>query len=156
ARRAGRRPTCHTAVSPEPIPRKTRPGAYMSTVAALAAITLGWRVTGFTSSVPTLACRVACAAVSTLTKTSPLRSWLSGDTGCSKPAASASRQVAARRAGSGKPKRLVPNVSGAATRRSDGQLRAFRVRPVHVEELPARRVHPLVGMRAEVVALCLE
>src|SRR6185369_16917437 len=40
--------------------------------------------------------------------------------------------------------------------RSDGLLRALRIWPVQMEELPARRVHALVGMRAEVIALGLE
>src|SRR4030095_13727704 len=88
---------------------------------------------------------------------SRVRSGLSGNESWRNPAVSASRQVSASRAGSGKPKRLVPKVSGAVTRgRSDGILRALRVRPIHVEELPARRVHAFVGVGAEVVPLRLE
>ena len=45
ARRAGRSPTWWTEVSPAPMPRRTRPGAYRSTVAMLEASTVGWRVT---------------------------------------------------------------------------------------------------------------
>ena len=47
---------------------------------------------------------------------------------------------------------------GTATtrQRSDGPLRALRVWPVQVEELAARRVDALVGVRAEVIALGLE
>src|SRR5258705_3693606 len=89
-------------------------------------------------------------------KTSPVRSWLSGNQRWVKPAASASRQLSASRAGSGKPKRLVPKVSGSVTRgRSDGMLRALRIRPVHVEELSAWRGHALVGVGAAVVPLRL-
>src|SRR5687768_17026187 len=39
---------------------------------------------------------------------------------------------------------------------SDGPLGALRVWPVQVEELPPRRVHALVGVGAEVIALRLE
>ena len=42
------------------------------------------------------------------------------------------------------------------TRWSGGDLRTARLGPIDMEELAARHVHPLIGMRAEEVALGLE
>ena len=52
--RAGRRPASRTAVSPMPQPSSTRPGASSSIVAIDPAVTLGWRLTGLASSVPSM------------------------------------------------------------------------------------------------------
>ena len=71
ANRAGRKPTCQTEVSPLAIPSFTRPGASRSIAAILDAVTLGWRVTGFTTNVPACTRWVLRTAVSRLMKTSP-------------------------------------------------------------------------------------
>ncbi len=41
-------------------------------------------------------------------------------------------------------------------RLGDGQLRAIGLRPIEMEELAARRIDPLIGMRAEIIALGLQ
>ena len=57
--RAGRSPASRTAVSPIPQPSKTRPGASSSIVAMDDAVTVGWRLTGLASSVPSMMRSVA-------------------------------------------------------------------------------------------------
>src|SRR5262245_41824103 len=52
--------------------------------------------------------------------------------------------------------RSSPRAYGDAVMPSRLDLRTARIRPVHVEGLAARRVHALVGVGAEVIALALE
>ena len=62
---AGRLPMRRTAVSPTPMPNIVRPGSSRSTVAIDPAMTAGWRITGFSISVPRMMERVsrkACAS----------------------------------------------------------------------------------------------
>jgi hypothetical protein len=64
---AGLRPASRTAVSPTPQPSSTRPGASSSIVAIEEAVTVGWRLIGFASSVPSVMRVVARAAAASST-----------------------------------------------------------------------------------------
>jgi hypothetical protein len=95
-------------VSPTPQPRSVRPGASSSTVAIDPAVTVGWRFTGFESSVASKMRSVTRAAAAISTYVSRRRSCESGWKATSQPSVSARRTSAAKASTERASKRLRP------------------------------------------------
>ena len=70
-------PSTRRALSPRPIPRSIRPPLSSSRTASADAVTLGSRVAGFVTQVPSRSRSLACAIRVSSTYASRHRTWLS-------------------------------------------------------------------------------
>src|SRR5438105_4991288 len=102
----GRSARFKIALSPEPMPKKARPGAMSSTVAMPDAATAGWRVIAFVTLGPMRTRRVACAHSAIVAYISRNTDWLSATPTIEQPTSSARRASATAQATErGKPQR---------------------------------------------------